>query len=808
MSKILIIGGVAGGATAAARLRRLDEHSEIIMFERGNYISYANCGLPYYIGGDITDKSALTLQTPESFNSRFNVDVRVNNEVISIDAKNKSVEVKDHKTGKVYHESYDKLILSPGAEPVKPNIEGFDNNKVFTLRNIPDTYKIKDYIENNKPKSAVVVGGGYIGIEMAENLHKSGLEVTVVEFAEHVIAPLDFDMACDVHNHIRQKGVKLILNDGVKAISDSSTGLKVTLGNGELFADMVIMSVGVRPESSIAKNAGLQVNNRGAIIVDEHMLTSDKDIYAVGDAVEITDFVTGQKGFIPLAGPANKQGRIAADNICGIDSTYGGTQGTGILKCFDLTVATTGITETKAKELGLNYEKSFTYSGSHASYYPGAVNMSVKIIFDKENGKLFGAQIVGYEGADKRLDVLATAIRANMTVYDLTKLELAYAPPFSSAKDPVNMAGFVAENILTGKTKVFHWHQVNDLPRDGSVTLLDIRTKMEYENGNIDDFINIPVDELRQNLNKLDKSKPVYVTCQIGLRGHIACRILSQNGFECCNLSGGYRLYSSIFKSAVPIQNNVKINSETMVPVNSTTLEVNACGLQCPGPIMKLSEAMKNAESGDVIEIKTTDPAFATDVEAWCRRTGNIFGGVSSEKGISKAIIKKGGEVIGVSSSGSNNKNIIVFSGDLDKAIASFIIANTAATMGRKVSMFFTFWGLNILRKPEKINVQKDFMSKMFAGMMPRGSQKLSLSKMNMGGMGAKMIRRVMQNKNIDSLESLIKASLDNGVELLACTMSMDVMGIKMEELIDGVKPAGAAGMLANAEESDMSLFI
>ena len=808
MSKILIIGGVAGGATAAARLRRLDEFSEIIMFERGNYISYANCGLPYYIGGDITDKSALTLQTPESFNSRFNVDVRVNNEVISIDTKNKSVEVKDHKSGKVYHESYDKLILSPGAEPAKPNIEGLDNNKVFTLRNIPDTYKIKEYIENNKPKSAVVVGGGYIGVEMAENLRKSGLEVTIVEFAEHVIAPLDYDMACDVHNHIRQKGVKLILKDGVKAIADSSTGLKVTLGNGELFADMVIMSVGVRPESSIAKNAGLKVNNHGAIIVDEHMLTSDKDIYAVGDAVEITDFVTGQKGFIPLAGPANKQGRIAADNICAIDSAYGGTQGTGILKCFDLTIATTGITETKAKELGLNYEKSFTYSASHASYYPGAVNMSVKIIFDKENGKLFGAQIVGYDGADKRLDVLATAIRANMTVYDLTKLELAYAPPFSSAKDPVNMAGFVSENILTGKTKVFHWHQVNDLPRDGSVTLLDIRTKMEYENGNIDGFINIPVDELRQNLTKLDKSKPVYVTCQVGLRGHLACRILSQNGFECYNLSGGYRLYSSIFKSAVPIQNNVKINNETMVPVNSTTLEVNACGLQCPGPIMKLSEAMKNAESGDVIEIKTTDPAFATDVEAWCRRTGNTFGGVSSEKGISKAIIKKGGVVSSTSCSGTNNKNIIVFSGDLDKAIASFIIANTAATMGRKVSMFFTFWGLNILRKPEKINVKKDLMSKMFAGMMPRGSQKLSLSKMNMGGMGTKMIRRVMQNKNIDSLESLIKASLGNGVELLACTMSMDVMGIKMEELIDGVKPAGAAGMLANAEESDMSLFI
>lgn len=808
MAKFLIIGGVAGGASAAARLRRLDEHSEIILFERGEYISFANCGLPYYIGGDITDKSVLTLQTPQSFHARFNVDVRVNSEVISIDRESKTVKVKNHTSDEVYNESYDKLILSPGAEPVKPNIVGFDNPKVFTLRNIPDTYKIKEYIEQNKPKRAAVVGGGYIGIEMAENLTNAGISVTVVEFVDHVIAPLDYDMACDVHNHIREKGVRLLLNNGVKAISDDPNGLKITLEKDEIFADVVILSVGVRPESLLAKDAGLMVNTHGAIIVDEHMRTSDENIYAVGDAVEITDFVLGEKGYVPLAGPANKQGRIAADNICGIESTYNGTQGTGILKCFDLTIATTGITEAKAKMNGLNYEKSFTYSASHASYYPGAVNMSVKLIFDKVSGKLFGAQIVGFDGVDKRLDVLATAMRAGMTVYDLTKLELAYAPPFSSAKDPVNMAGFVAENILTGKVKVFHWNDVAALPKDGSVTLLDVRTKPEYENGHMDGFTNISLDALRANMDKLDKTKPIYATCQIGLRGYVACRILSQNGYECYNLSGGYRLYNSIMGRHNPVKTDVVMNSETMLPTASSTIEINACGLQCPGPVMKLSAAVKNAADGDVIEIKTTDPAFASDVEAWCRRTGNTFGGVQSNKGISTAVIKKGGAAACAGNTNADNKNIIVFSGDLDKAIASFIIANAAASMGRKVSMFFTFWGLNILRKPEKINVKKDFISKMFGKMMPRGAGKLSLSKMNMGGMGAKMVRSVMKNKNIDSLEDLIKASIQNGVELIACTMSMDVMGLKPEELIDGVKSGGAAAMLANAEESDMSLFI
>jgi len=809
MSKILIIGGVAGGASAAARLRRLDEQAEIIMFERGEYISYANCGLPYYIGGVIQDKAALTLQTPKSFLSRFNVDVRVWSEVTAIDRQNKKVTVENKRTGEKYEESYDKLILSPGAEPAKPPVAGLDNDKVFTLRNIPDTYRIREHIENRKPKSAIVVGGGYIGIEMAESLHCAGLNVTVVELTDHVIAPLDYDMACDVHHHIAQKGVKLILNDGVKSIADNGGNLKVQLGKETIMADMVIMAVGVRPETKLAREAGLALNAKGSIIVDDKMQTSDPDIFAVGDAVEITDFVSGNKGFVPLAGPANKQGRIAADQICGIDSRYSGTQGTAVLKCFDMTVACTGLNEKAAKAAGIDYEKSFTYSASHASYYPGAVNMSVKVLFEKTTGKLIGAQLTGFEGVDKRCDVFATALRAGMTMDDLTKLELCYAPPFSSAKDPVNMAGFTAQNILTGKVKVFHWHDIEKLPRDGSVTLLDVRTQIEYENGHIDGFINIPVDQLRGQLDEMDKSKPVFVTCQVGLRGYIACRILSQNGFDCLNLSGGYRLYKSIFEESRPLPSPIGINSETQLPVKSEHILINACGLQCPGPVMKLSEAMKEAKDGDTIEISTTDPAFASDVEAWCRRTGNSFESLTSDKGIAKAIVKKGEAQAKCNlASDMDNKNIIVFSGDLDKAIASFIIANAAASMGRKVSMFFTFWGLNILRRPEKVKVKKDFISRMFGMMMPRGSKKLSISKMNMGGMGAKMIRMVMKNKNINSLEELIKSAMDSGVELVACSMSMDVMGITKEELIDGVHIGGAAAMLANAEESDMSLFI
>lgn len=547
--KTLIIGGVAGGASAAARLRRLDESAEIIVLERGDFVSFANCGLPYYIGGKITERENLTLQTPESFKARFNIDVRVKNEALKINADAKTVTVKNLETDAVYKESYDYLILSPGAEPVKPNISGIDSDFVFTLRNIPDTLKIKQYIEKANPESAVVVGGGYIGVEMAENLKEAGLDVSVVELADHLIAPLDFDMAADVHRYIKNKGINLYLNNGVKAIESCT----VILQNGRINADMVIMSVGVRPETVLAKECGIKVNNRGSIIVNRNMKTNIPDIYAVGDAVEVEDFITKKPAFIPLAGPANKQGRIAADNISGLCSEYKGTQGSAVLKLFDMTVATTGINEKIAQTSGIDYDKTYIYAGSHASYYPGAVNMSIKALWDKKTLKILGAQIVGFDGVDKRMDVLATAIRFGAKITDLAELELCYAPPFGSAKDPVNMLGFVGENIVSGRIKQFFWNDVEKLPRDGSVTLLDVRTAAEVQCGKIDGFINIPLDSLREHISEIPKDKPVYVHCHSGLRSYIACCMLQGNGYECFNLAGGWRLYeSAINEKTVP----------------------------------------------------------------------------------------------------------------------------------------------------------------------------------------------------------------------------------------------------------------
>ena len=542
--KVVIVGGVAGGASAAARLRRLDEKAEIVMLERGPYISFAHCGLPYYIGGEIKKKSALTLQTPQSFKSRFNVDVRVNSEVTAIHTAEKTVTVRTAEGE--YEESYDKLILSPGAAPIVPPLPGVDNERVFTLRNIPDTEKIREYVEEEFPASAVVIGGGYIGVEMAENLKKSGVETTIVELSDHLIAPLDYDMACEVHQYARSQGLNLVLNNGVTAIEEKGGKLCVKLSNGELETDMVILSVGVRPDTALAKDAGLALNARGAILTDAHMLTSNPDIYAVGDAVEITDFVTKQKGYIPLAGPANKQGRIAADNLCGIPSEYKQTQGSSVLKLFDMTIAMTGVNERTAKAAGLHYDRMYTYNQSHASYYPGGHGISMKVLYEKGTGRLLGAQLVGYDGVDKRCDVLAVAIRAGLTASDLTELELCYAPPFGSAKDPVNYAGYAIENVLTGKIKTFHWDEVASLPRDGSVTLLDVRTAAERANGCIDGFIGIPVDELREHIGELDPKKPIYVHCQSGLRSYIACRILAGYGFDCYNLTGGWRFYNLV----------------------------------------------------------------------------------------------------------------------------------------------------------------------------------------------------------------------------------------------------------------------
>ena len=545
--KVVIVGGVAGGATAAARICRLDEQAEIVVFERSGYVSYANCGLPYYIGGVIEDPEALTLQTPESFFSRFRVTMKVHHEVTAIHPERKAVSVKNLETGELFEESYDKLLLSPGAKPTQPRLPGLGSEKIFTLRTVEDTFRIKEYIQEKQPKSAVLAGGGFISLELAENLRELGMDVTIVQRPKQLMNPFDADMAAFIHGEVRKHGVKLALGHTVEGFEEKDGGVDVLLKDkAPLHADMVVLAIGVSPDTGLAKDAGLELGIKGSILVNDRMETSVPDIYAVGDAVQVKHFVTGQDALIALAGPANKQGRIAADNICGGDSRYSGSQGSSVVKVFDLTAAATGVNETNAGKAGLSVDSVVLSPMSHAGYYPGGKVMTMKVVFEKETYRLLGAQIVGYEGVDKRIDVLATAIRAGLKATELKELELAYAPPYSSAKDPVNMAGFMIENIANGVLKQWHLEDVDKLPRDGSVTLLDTRTVGEYAGGHIDGFTNIPVDELRERLGELDKSKPVYVICQSGLRSYIACRILSGYGFTCYNFSGGFRFYDAV----------------------------------------------------------------------------------------------------------------------------------------------------------------------------------------------------------------------------------------------------------------------
>lgn len=545
--KVVIIGGVAGGATAAARIRRLDEQAEIIVFERSGFISYANCGLPYYIGGTIEDEKDLTLQTPDSFWKRFRVKMVVHHEVISIHPERKSVTVKNLETGTVFTERYDKLLLSPGAKPIKPNLDGVDSDKIFTLRTVEDTLKIKNYTNAHQPESAVVVGGGFIGIEAAENLRNLGINVTLVEAAEQLMNPFDGDMASFIHAEMRKNGINLMLNTMVEGFSETDHGIDVKIKNASaIHTDMVVMAIGVLPETTLAKEAGLELGIKGSIVVNHRMETSVPDIYAVGDAVQIRNFVTDTDTLLSLAGPANKQGRIAADNICGGDSHYTGGQGSSVIKIFDMTAAVTGISEKTAKALDIAADKVILSPMSHAGYYPGGRVMTLKVLFEKDTYRLLGAQIVGFEGVDKRIDVLATAIRAGMKAYELTELDLAYAPPYSSAKDPVNMAGYIIENIKNGIVKQWYYENDKTLPRDGSVTLLDTRTSLEYSMGHAEGFVNLPVDELRERIKELDKSKPVYVICQSGLRSYIASRILIGNDFDAYNFAGGFRFYAAV----------------------------------------------------------------------------------------------------------------------------------------------------------------------------------------------------------------------------------------------------------------------
>lgn len=811
----LIIGGVAGGATVAARLRRMDEKANIILFERGKYVSYANCGLPYYIGDTINNREKLFVQTAKGFTDRFRIDIRTEQEVTAIRPDKKEVEIKNLSTGETYTETYDKLVLSPGAEPLRPSIEGIGSKKIFTLRNVPDTDTIKNYVNTENPKRAIVVGGGFIGLEMAENLHDLGIQVDVVEMANQVMAPLDFSMAAIVHRQLTDKGVGLHLEDGVSRFEEKDGGVTVHLRSGKQIAtDMVLLSIGVRPETKLAKDAGLAIGERGGIAVNDYMQTSDADIYALGDAVEVRHLVTGQPALIPLAGPANKQGRIVADNIVfGNKEKYPGSIGTSIAKVFDLTVAAAGANAKLLQRNNIPYISSYTHGASHAGYYPGAVPLSIKILFAPENGKLLGAQIVGFNGVDKRIEMLAQVIQRGGTVHDLAELEHAYAPPYSSAKDPVNMAGFVAENILNKKSQIIQWRELAELPAD--TIRIDVRTHDEYKLGTIPGFINIPVDELREHLDELPKEKPIVVTCAVGLRGYLAYRILVQNGFKHVrNLSGGYKTWSV---ATAPIKEIVSHKPE--IPESTSygnsdsqinLLKVDACGLMCPGPVMQLKKNYEALKIGEQLQITATDQAFGKDVTSWCKMTGAELVALENKNGVVAATIRKQEKTASceISRNNANNKTLIVFSDDLDKALASFVIANGAASTGKKVTMFFTFWGLNVIKKQHKPTVTKDIFGKMFGWMLPTHSGKLKLSKMNMGGAGSWMMRLIMKRKRIDSLESLIQQAIDNGVEMIACTMSMDVMGVQKEELMDNVTLGGVASYLERAEEANVNLFI
>ena len=817
--KIIIVGGVAGGATAAARIRRNTEKAEIILFEKGAHISYANCGLPYYIGGVIQERERLFVQTPEAFGKRFNIDVRTLSEVISIDRERKEVQVRTA-DGKTYTESYDKLLLSPGASPVRPPLKGIDSEGIFTLRNVSDTDRIKQYLGEKQVRRAVIVGGGFIGLEMAENLVHAGVDVSVVEMADQVMGPIDYSMASLVHEHLVQKGVKLYLSQAVEAFERTDAGLDVAFKSGiHLEVDMVILSIGVRAETRLASEAGLKLGEMKGIYVNEYLQTSDEAIYAVGDAIEFPHPITGKPWLNFLAGPANRQARIVADNIVfGNQVTYEGSIGTSIAKVFNLTVASTGLPAKRLKQMGIAYLSSTTHSASHAGYYPGALQMAIKITYSPKDGKLYGAQIVGCDGVDKRIDEFALVIKQGGTVYDLTRLEHAYAPPFSSAKDPVAIAGYVAGNILSGKMTPLYWRELKDADLRG-VSFVDVRTKDEYELGHIPGAINLPLDELREHLSEIPQDKPVWVYCGVGLRGYLASNILKDHGFkEVRNLIGGIKTYKAAtapVRLPEPCPPAPKGKASCVCkpeekPV-AAIIRVDACGVQCPGPILKLKQGMESLQPGQCLEVSATDAGFPRDAEAWCHTTGNRFLSKSEEHGVYRVRIEKAEATPSTApkaTSGGKGKTFILFSDDLDKALATFVLANGAAATGEKVTIFFTFWGLNAIKKERKPAVAKDLFGKMFGLMLPADSRKLKLSKMNMGGLGAKMMRFLMRKKGVDSLESLRQQALDNGVEFIACQMSMDVMGVKREELLDEVSIGGVATYMNRADEANVNLFI
>nr|WP_330367963.1 FAD-dependent oxidoreductase [Anaerostipes caccae] len=720
--KTVIIGGVAGGATTAARLRRKDESMEIVLLERGEYISYANCGLPYHVGDVIKNRESLLLQTPEAMKKKFNIDVRVQNEAVKINPEDQTVTIKDLKKGIEYEESYDYLVIATGSSPVVPPIPGIDGPDIYTLWTVPDTDRIKKVIEIKKPKTAAVIGGGFIGLEMAENLNRAGLQVSIVEMQDQVMAPLDFEMAQLLHENIEMNGVSLLLGDGVASFEHKDGKTLITLNSGkELQTDMVLLSIGVRPNSELAGEAGLKLNGRGGILVDEMLRTSEENIYAVGDVIEVENYVLKEPAMIPLAGPANKQGRICADNIAGGQKKYKGTLGTSVAQVFDLTAGAAGVNEKtlirKGKVRGKDYETVLINQKSHAGYYPGAVPVTLKLLFDLD-GNILGAQAVGQEGVDKRIDVLAGAMRSGNTIYNLEELELAYAPPYSSAKDPVNMLGFTAENVLEKMVSFMSCRELDDrIETEGwekDLTILDVTEEMERMVFYIPGSVHIPLGQLRQRMSELPKDRLIVTYCAVGVRSHNAARILEQNGFSDVKvLEGGTSFYQSMhYKDS---QSSACREEEQLKVAEAEPKEVrlvDCCGLQCPGPIMKVHETLESMEDGETVKVAATDMGFPRDIESWCQRTGNTLVKKERDGKQNVVFIKKGKEGQELCAAAADvisgqGKTMVVFSGDMDKALASFIIANGAAAMGRPVTMFFTFWGLNILRKPEKQHVKK-----------------------------------------------------------------------------------------------------
>ena len=818
--KIVIIGGVAGGATAATRLRRLNEEDKIVLFEKGEYISFANCGLPYHVGGVIKERENLLLQTVDGMNQQYGLDVRNFSEVLEINPQSKSVTVLNHQTGERYVESYDQLIISTGAKAIVPPIVGIEEaDNVFTLRNIPDMDQIKAYIAENQIATATVVGGGFIGLEMMENLVELGIQVQLIEMATQVMPTIDIEMAQLIHSQMNIHGVNLILNDGLKEFRQNGRELLLTSGK-TLQTDMTILSIGVLPENTLAKVAGLELGYKGGIKVNQQLQTSQPDIYAIGDAIEVIDLVSGQSTHIPLAWPANRQGRLVADIINGSDAGYFGTQGTAVAKVFELTVASTGNSERLLKQAGIEYETIHIHPNSHAGYYPGASPIALKLLFGMD-GKILGAQAIGTEGVEKRIDVIATAMRFGARADQLASIELSYAPPYSSAKDPVNMLGYTADNILSGKVATFQWSQVDELISNNAF-LLDVREEFELATGTIESSHHIPLNQLRQRLGELPKNQPIYVYCQVGHRGYNAARILSQAGFDVKNLDGGYKTYKTAHYRIKPLDylsfNQTRYKSEDLKEP-SEIIHLDACGLQCPGPILKVKEKIDKMSIGQKMEIEASDFGFGADLAAWCQNTGNTLLSNKIENGKVLATIVKGKSSIsesemkdlpslgqeGVLKETKDGATMVVFSGDLDKALASMIIASGAAAYGKKVTIFFTFWGLSILKKQK---VKKSGLAKLFDIMLPSKANNLPLSRMNMGGMGASMIKYIMKQKNVDSLPDMIEQAHQLGVKFVACTMSMDLMGIEKEELFDFVEYGGVATFIGDSEQANMQLFI